>query len=306
MNQNQLSESFTLQTASQLAALGNYQAASSLLENLNEEGNSIDVYLIRAKIFAQQGKLEEAINQWQQALKKDPNNKEARAGVRKASRLKSHPSPRFFLRVRVFLGLLFLLLLGAVVALSYLVGRGSVNVEKRGYPGVVKLPEQQLQYIILKIDEKLQPLVNGNQPTHPGIEINVPGIKKRIDGNHVVLVFEKGLFKSGTSILKSEARHTLSLLGNQLRPYIKKISIRITGHTDDLPLRIGGNYPDNESLGLARAAAVIDELRRISYLPANMFYAAAAGESYSPYPNDSQENKAKNRTVVMQIFKINN
>jgi flagellar motor protein MotB len=306
MNQNQISESFALQIASQLAAIGNYQAASSLLDTFKEDEISIEVHLLRAKIFAQQGKFEEAINQWQQVLKKDPKNQGAMEGIKKASRLKSRPASKLFLRAKILYVFIFLIFVGLAAIFSYLVGRGSVNVEKMASQEMVKLQEQQTQQIILKIDEKLQPLVNVSKPTPPEIEINVPGILKRIDGNHVVLTFEFGLFYSGTNILKPEAKHILSLLGHQLRFYMNKLSIRIIGHTDDLPLPGGSNYQDNESLGLARAVAVIDELRTASRLPTNMFYAAAAGESYSPYPNDSQENRVKNRTVEMQIWKIIN
>jgi type VI secretion system protein ImpK len=304
MNQKQTSKSFALQTASQMAAIGNYQAASSLLEILREEDMSNEVYLLRAKIFAQQGKFEEAINQWQEVLKKDPSNQEAREGVKKASRLKARPANKLFLRVKILYGFIFLLLVGLVAVFSFMAGRGSGNPGKIVSQEVIKLQEQKFQQIILKIDEKLQPLVNVHKPTPPEIEINVPGIIKKIDGSHVVLIFDKGLFDNGTNTLKPEAKHVLSLLGLQLRPYISKVLIGIIGHTDDLPLPGGSNYPDNESLGLARAATVIDELRRASNLPANMFY-AAAGEYYFPYPNDTRENRVKNRTVEMQIFKIN-
>ncbi len=306
MNQNQVSEPFALQIASQLAAIGYYQAASSLLDTFKEDETSIEVHLLRAKILAQQGKFEEAINRWQKVLKKDPKNQGALEGIKKASRLKSRPASKLFLRAKILYVFIFLIFVGLVAIFSYLVGRGSVNVEKMASQEMVKLQEQQTQQIILKIDKKLQPLVNINKPTPPEIEINVPGIIKRIDGNHVVLIFENGLFDNGANILKPGAKHVLSLLGRQLRPYISKVLLRIIGHTDDLPLPAGSNYPDNESLGLARAAAVVDELRRTSHLPANMFYATAAGESYSPYPNDTRENRMKNRTVEMQIFKVSN
>jgi flagellar motor protein MotB len=305
MNQNQVSSSFALQNASQMAAVGNYQAASSLLDMFKEDETAVEVHLLRAKIFAQQGKFEEAIKQWQQVLRKNPNNQEAREGIKKASRLKSCPAGKFFLRTRLFVGSFIFILVGLVAVFSYLLGHRSWNSDKMTSQEFLKLQEQQVQHIILKIDERLQTLVNANKPTPPEIDINVPGVIKGADGNSIVLTFEKGLFLGGTSILKPEAKHVLSLLGQQLRTYINKISIRIIGHTDDLLLPDGSNYPDNDSLGLARAAAVIDELRTTSHLPVDMFYAAAAGESYSPYPNDTRENRGKNRTVVIKIGKMN-
>jgi flagellar motor protein MotB len=66
-------------------------------------------------------------------------------------------------------------------------------------------------------------------------------------------------------------------------------------------VRRSKRFSDNEALCFARAVAVIERLRQSARLPVSMFAARAAENNRSPYPNDTPENRARNRTVVMRI-----
>ncbi len=73
-----------LPVAAQLAFHGNYGPALTLLDALEElavEGHALmQARLLRAKILAQQGGFEQAINEWDKVLALEPEHQEARLG----------------------------------------------------------------------------------------------------------------------------------------------------------------------------------------------------------------------------------
>jgi|GEM_PF-4110297 len=112
--------------ANHLAARGNYEAAAVMLEDLGESEGSLQARLLEAKIAAQQSKFEEAIRIWEEVLVVDPNNEEARKGIDAAREMKDGPGGTFYLRSRLYYGLLMV----CIVALSSLVvlaGRSGVD-----------------------------------------------------------------------------------------------------------------------------------------------------------------------------------
>jgi tetratricopeptide (TPR) repeat protein len=71
-----LLESVTLALAASSARKGRFKEAEDLLSPLIVESESQDDALdLLAKVYAQQGKIEEAQHLWQQALKNDPGNR---------------------------------------------------------------------------------------------------------------------------------------------------------------------------------------------------------------------------------------
>ncbi len=134
----------------------------------------------------------------------------------------------------------------------------------------------------------------------PTINLSRAAITK--DNSAMQITFDYGLFPSGTR-LRPEAREDLQKLAEQMRNQIDDFSIIVEGHTDTIPV-----HPDNErfidnfSLGMARAEAVKDLLTEIGNLPAGRIHTASAGQSSPPYPNDTMENRARNRTVTISII----
>jgi chemotaxis protein MotB len=102
------------------------------------------------------------------------------------------------------------------------------------------------------------------------------------------------LFESGRSDLRPESAEILSRLANLLEPTQGKI--RIEGHTDNIPIATP-EIPSNWELSSYRAAAVLRYLTETVGLPAERFEAAGFAEHRPLYPNDTRENRAKNRRV---------
>ncbi|MBW7996192.1 MAG: flagellar motor protein MotB [Candidatus Glassbacteria bacterium] len=92
-------------------------------------------------------------------------------------------------------------------------------------------------------------------------------------------------------------------------PYLAKIfeiaegwdnTLRVTGHTDDLPVN-NMLYDTNWDLSYARAKSVIDFGINYSGIEPGKFSAVGYGEYRPAYPNDSEENRGKNRRIEIFI-----
>jgi chemotaxis protein MotB len=92
-------------------------------------------------------------------------------------------------------------------------------------------------------------------------------------------------------------------------PYIAKVldlsrgwgnTIRVAGHTDDLPVN-NTLYDTNWDLSFARAMSIIDFGINYSGLPPEKFSGVGYGEYRPAFPNDSEENRKKNRRVEIFI-----
>jgi len=105
------------------------------------------------------------------------------------------------------------------------------------------------------------------------------------------------LFNSGSSDL---ARSGESLL-EKLIPVLKQSEglIFIEGHTDDQPIA-SNEYPSNWDLASARATEVL-HFFVTEGLAKKRFRAVSYGDTEPLVPNDSEENRSKNRRVSLMI-----
>lgn len=109
---------------------------------------------------------------------------------------------------------------------------------------------------------------------------------------------EKILFDSGKAVLKPEARELLDQLTGLFKRMNNQVSVE--GHTDNRSINTV-QYPTNWELSVDRAAKVVRYLTEQGGLNPKQFIAVGYGE-YSPVvPNDSPENQAMNRRVIMRI-----
>ena len=78
-------------------------------------------------------------------------------------------------------------------------------------------------------------------------------------------------------------------------------SIRIEGHTDDLPIRTA-RYGSNWELSTARAAAVVAHLVTAKGIDPARLSAAGYGEFHPRVPNTSPGNRARNRRIDIVVL----
>ena len=121
----------------------------------------------------------------------------------------------------------------------------------------------------------------------------------------LVLRFQDNvLFDSGRSEIKADSLEILAFVGMVIRePEFNDKFIRIEGHTDTDPLRPGARYETNWELSVARAANVVRHMIEDLGVAPVRFSASGYGEYHPVAPNDTAENKSKNRRVDIVILR---
>jgi flagellar motor protein MotB len=254
-----------------------------------------------ARIRAQQGRLAEAQSLWMAASELDPDSAVYRTAARRAKawqRFRVRPDLLRLLACAVTAALLAFVVWGvehqrgAAVSVS----RANLSTDQPGSPGAAK----PLRPPVPSLASAPVTPPRASVARSPRTSISVAGAVSRDDGDATVLSFEEGLFGVG-SVLTSAAGRILDDLAARLRKDSDDVVVTVTGHTDDLPVPAGGQFADNVSLGLARATAVAERLRRTADLKAGALVLRSLGSNEPPFPNDSREGRLRNRTVVIRI-----
>lgn len=121
---------------------------------------------------------------------------------------------------------------------------------------------------------------------------------KRV-ANLVTLTFpERIVFDPGHARLKPSTQATLDKVASFIkeRPYLV---VEVQGHTDDQPIN-NTRYPSNWELSVDRATQVGKALIGLGVNP-SQFSVKGFGEYHSLNPNNSDENRFKNRRVEIQF-----
>ena len=152
-----------------------------------------------------------------------------------------------------------------------------------------------LQDELAKIHKELQKYqAGGNQSlkSHIEIETTREGLVLRLADN--------ALFEIGSARIAADARPLLDEIGSILMK--TRLSVRIEGHTDDLPISTR-EYPSNWELSTARAVTVLRYLLTECSVPAKRLSAAGYGQFQPLVSNRTEENRAKNRRVEIFLLK---
>ncbi|TNB45983.1 peptidoglycan -binding protein [Martelella lutilitoris] len=127
----------------------------------------------------------------------------------------------------------------------------------------------------------------------------------RVVGDRFVFQSEV-LFPSGSDELNDDGRAELSKLATALLEIAPEIPedinwvLRVDGHTDDVPIRPGGQFADNWELSTARANSVVRYL--ISQgVPATRLVAAGFAEYQPIAPGETPEARAQNRRIEFKL-----
>jgi outer membrane protein OmpA-like peptidoglycan-associated protein len=125
---------------------------------------------------------------------------------------------------------------------------------------------------------------------------NVDKAQKKIV-YEVVLNESQGNFKFGDSSLPAAAKARIDELIAQIKADPKGAYFEIEGHTDNV-----GDKALNEKLGLERAEAVKRYLYEQHQIPLHKMNVISYGEDKPAVPNNSRDNRAQNRRVVIRVL----
>ena len=268
-----------------LARAGHYSEAENVLAGTAQDESAAPMRLdLLARIRAQQGKLLEAEALWAQAAQAAPDNGAFRAALECIARMQNRP-----LRIaRIFSGVALLVIAMAAAWQGWRVSRELDSLHRL----VFEIAKQSPAGAAGQASVPLQPE-----------QITMAGVSWRAEQNVHLANFEAGLFSRGSALTASGAA-MLTELGRKLEAQETKYSVIITGCTDDRPLPPGGKYRDNAALGMARAVAVAEHLRKTTRLPERLLLVRAGSAADAPFPNDSPANRARNRTVTIRIARV--
>ncbi len=112
------------------------------------------------------------------------------------------------------------------------------------------------------------------------------------------------LFAPGSAEIKDSAKQALSELASAIQNREQTATLMIAGHTDDQPIQASApkwKTDTNMELGAHRALNVFLFLEKQGINPKNM-YIASFGEYRPRVPNNSSDNRAKNRRVEIRLL----
>jgi len=126
------------------------------------------------------------------------------------------------------------------------------------------------------------------------------GVDVERNGNEVKIRFPSEIaFGSGSANVGSAFADLL----DKLTDVIKKSQgeVLVGGHTDNIPLGGGGPYRSNWELSAARATSVVHHFLNYTDIEPGKMAVQGFGDSRPLVPNDSPENRAKNRRVEITL-----
>ncbi len=115
----------------------------------------------------------------------------------------------------------------------------------------------------------------------------------------LIRIRERGSFGSGSAELKQEFLPILKLIAEVLNQ--RDGHFIIAGHTDDIPIETR-RFRSNWDLSAARAASVVHFLIRQGDVDPERMEIRAMADNEPLVPNDSWENRAKNRRVEISVL----
>ena len=122
---------------------------------------------------------------------------------------------------------------------------------------------------------------------------------EREEDKVIITVGSGGAFASGSADLTPEAIEIMNRIaevnaqGNS--------DIKVSGHTDDVPLIFGSNYRDNWDLAAARSASVVQAFASNGVISEERLEAISYGESRPVESNETPDGRAKNRRIEIEI-----
>ncbi len=120
-----------------------------------------------------------------------------------------------------------------------------------------------------------------------------------LKGKMTVKMKDKILFASGSTKVGKEGISALDKVASALKD-LKGKTVRIEGHTDDVPTDPKGPFPTNWELSTARALAVVKHLQDQGVDP-TVLSGAGYGQFHPIAKNDSAEGKSLNRRIEIVL-----
>jgi chemotaxis protein MotB len=149
--------------------------------------------------------------------------------------------------------------------------------------------EQELQAQLVELQDALKEEIDEGMVT-----VEKEGAKI------IIRINEKGSFPSGSARLDPSFQEVMDRISRVLAA--KPGAIVVAGHTDDVPIR-SGRFRSNWELAAARAVTVLHAMLQNPDIEQDRVLVEGYAETRPLVPNDSPENRAKNRRVELILVR---
>lgn len=146
--------------------------------------------------------------------------------------------------------------------------------------------QEQMKKIAGNLGEVMAPMVDKGQ-------VNIVQSRRGV----VLDISASALFRAGEAALQPGSVEVLKQVASVLGK--ESYAIEVEGHTDDIPIATA-QFPSNWELSAARASSVVRMLIE-NGVQAKRLTAVGLASNQPVVPNDSPENRARNRRVAITI-----
>ncbi|MDG2405256.1 MAG: OmpA family protein [Paracoccaceae bacterium] len=122
---------------------------------------------------------------------------------------------------------------------------------------------------------------------------------ERRDNKVFVTLGAGGAFSSGSAVLTEEAVGIVGKIADASEG--DESTVKVSGHTDNVPIGFGALYRDNWDLASARATSVVQAVEQSGSLPAERLQAISYGETRPVDDNNTASGREKNRRIEIEI-----
>ena len=129
------------------------------------------------------------------------------------------------------------------------------------------------------------------------IDQGLVAVEQREDSVFIT-VGSGGAFPSGTADLTDEARRIIDRIS--LAAMSPQGTIKVTGHTDDVPIS-NGQFRDNWDLAAGRAASVVQAIEQTGLIDGDRLSAISKGEMSPVADNATAAGREQNRRIEIEI-----
>ncbi len=138
--------------------------------------------------------------------------------------------------------------------------------------------------------QQLQQFIEANQQTQ---NFEITPTKNGVG----IRITDPNFFETGKAELKQQSFAVLDKIADVLTTV--DYPIRIEGHTDDIPIK-NADFFSNWELSAGRALSILTYFQNVNQIDPKRLEAVGLGEFHPIVPNNTPENRAKNRRV--EIF----
>ena len=297
--------------ASALVKAGRYGEAKRLVDRLGPtETLSVSALDLLVTIYTHEGQFDAAERLWRRAAGLDPAGHKGESAPRRGAQGKTPDAARRTKGKRwrvppsVLAGSVAGVALIVIIVIVVLILHGcdsntsAVVASKSPTSGASRTASTSAS---ATPSRSASPTASPVGTSPPAVSLDVPGTHVSTEGDALEVTFDHGLFASGSAELSPDATDSLLRLAQQLQPQADELWVRVTGHTDDVPIARPFTYPDNVSLGMARAVAVVEFFRSRGGLPYVILSARSVDAIHPLGSNRTAAGRARNRTVVIAI-----